>query len=278
MPISTPVRIFLIIAVVAVFLVALPLLLLSDQTDRYFAWTIKPAITAAFLGSGYGAAAVALWLALKEREWARIRAGVWVITTGLTLILIATLLHLDRFHLYHETFSLRVWAWTWLFLYVVLGPALMAALWRQWREPGRDSPVTQPLPGGLRLAMRVLGVVMLMTGAALFVAPVSAETLWAWPLTPLTSRMTGSWFTAIGLSLLVAARENDYGRIRVVAAAYAVYPVLQCITLARWPESVDWTTWPVWLLAGVLAALFAIGITCLAGARGRGPGSSAANR
>lgn len=271
MPISIPVRVFLTVAVVSVFLVALPLLFLSGQTDRYFAWTIKPPITAAFLGSGYGAAAVALWLALREREWARIRAGVWVISTGLTLILLATLLHLDRFHLHSPEFSLRVWAWTWLFLYVVLGPALMAALWTQWRMPGQEPPVDRPLAGGLRIAMRLLGAAMLLIGAALFIAPVSAETLWPWPLTPLTSRMAGSWFAAIGVSLLVAARENDYRRIRVVAAAYAVYPLLQALTLVRWPDALDWTLIPAWLLAGVLAALFAVGVLGLLGSMKRAP-------
>ena len=273
MPISKPVRIFLTIAVFAVFLVALPLLFLSDQTDRYFAWTIKPPITAAFLGSGYGAAALALWLALREREWERIRTGVWVITTGLSLILLATLLHLDRFHLYSHDFSLRVWAWTWLFLYIVLGPALMAALWSQWRMPGQEPPVDRPLSGGLRFAMRLLGIAMLAIGIALIIAPVTAETLWAWPLTPLTSRMTGSWFSAIGLSLLVAARENDYVRIRVVAAAYTAYALLQALTLARWPTVVDWFLPPVWLLVGVLASLFVIGVACLTGAARSGPGT-----
>jgi hypothetical protein len=267
MPISRPVRVFLTIAVVSVFLVALPLLFLSEHTDRYFAWTIKPPITAAFLGSGYGAVALALWLALREREWVRIRAGVWVITTGLTLILIATLAHLDRFHLHSAHASLRVWAWTWLVLYGVLGPALLVALWMQWRTQGTEPPVQMPLPGTLRVALRLLGAVMLSIGVALFVAPGTAETIWAWPLSPLTSRMVGSWFASIGLSLFVAARENDYQRVRVVAAAYAAYPALQVITLGRWPEAVDATTPQVWLLAVVLVCLFALGTICLLGAR-----------
>jgi len=45
-------------------------------------------------------------------------------------------------------------------------------------------------------------------------------------------------FSAIGLSLLVAARENDYVRIRVVRGLHC-YALLQALTLARWPTVVD---------------------------------------
>ena len=173
----------------------------------------------------------------------------WVITTGLSLILLATLLHLDRFHLYSHDFSLRVWAWTWLFLYAVLGPALMAALWSQWRMPGQEPPVDRPLSGGLRFAMRLLGVAMLAIGIALFIAPVTAE----------TSRLATHAAHQPHDRLVVqrhwpepagCARENDYVRIRVVAAAYTAYALLQALTLARWPTVVDWLLPQVWLLVG----------------------------
>jgi len=80
MPISKPVRIFLTIAVYAVFLVALPLLFLSDQTDA-----ISPDIKRR-LPRRFSARVTARrrsrcgWRCASE--WERIRTGVWVITTG----------------------------------------------------------------------------------------------------------------------------------------------------------------------------------------------------
>src|ERR1700678_633089 len=43
------------------------------RTAEYWAWTIKAPLSAAFFGAGYIGAAIALWAALREREWRRAR-------------------------------------------------------------------------------------------------------------------------------------------------------------------------------------------------------------
>ena len=257
-PVTTSARIFMWAAFVFVAAAGVSLFLLSERTSEFFAWTIKPPVTAAFLGCGYLAVATALGLGLRESDWARVRVGVWVVATGLVSILIATLLHLDKFHLHSPVWTAKAWAWSWLFLYVALVPGLLAALWTQWRQPAAAPAPGTALPAGLRLAQWVLGGLMAVMGAALFVAPGSAEQLWPWSLTPLTARMVGSFYLAIGVSLFAAAHENDYARIRVASFAYLVFAVLQLVTALRYPV-VDWQTLPGLLLAAVLVALFAIG-------------------
>ena len=49
--------------------------LLSSQTDRYFAWTIKLPLTAAFLGGFYLTALGMAVLSARQREWSRARVG-----------------------------------------------------------------------------------------------------------------------------------------------------------------------------------------------------------
>ena len=44
-------RWLLLVASVLVFIIGIPLFLLSGQTDRYFAWTVSVPLTAAFLGA-----------------------------------------------------------------------------------------------------------------------------------------------------------------------------------------------------------------------------------
>jgi hypothetical protein len=263
-PISAGAGIFMIAAVVFVAAAGVSLYLLSDQTHLYFAWTIKPPVTAAFIGAGYLATTTALALALRESDWARVRVGVWVVATGLVSILIATLLHLDKFHLKSPIGTAKAWAWTWLMLYIVLVPGLLAALWDQRRQPRTEAPRPAPLPKWLRAGQLGLGGLMLAIGAALFIAPAKADHLWPWPLTALTARMIGSFYLAIGLSLLVAARENDYTRIHVASFAYAVFALLQGVTFLRF-AAVNWLELPGLLLAAVLVVLFAVGAT---GARG----------
>lgn len=265
-PVTRSARVFMWTACVFVAAAGASLFLLSEQTSDFFAWTIKPPVTAAFLGCGYLAVATALVLGLREADWARVRVGVWVVATGLVSILIATLLHLDKFHLHSPLWTAKAWAWSWLFLYVALVPGLLAALWTQWHQPAAAPTPGTPLPAGLRLAYWVLGGLMAVMGATLFVAPGSAEQLWPWSLTSLTARMVGSFYLAIGVSLFAAARENDYPRIRVASSAYLVFAALQLVTALRYPV-VDWLALPGLMLAAVLLALFAIGSLGVRGGR-----------
>jgi hypothetical protein len=50
---SKGMRLLLFVAGGLVFLAGFQLFILAEQTDRYFAWTIQPLLTAAFLGGGY---------------------------------------------------------------------------------------------------------------------------------------------------------------------------------------------------------------------------------
>jgi hypothetical protein len=61
---------------VLVLVIGIPLYLLPDQTDRYFAGTIHPPLTAVVLGAGYWASFVLELLSARERLWARTRVAV----------------------------------------------------------------------------------------------------------------------------------------------------------------------------------------------------------
>lgn len=263
-PITTGVRLFMLAAAVFVAAAGTSLFFLSAATSHYFAWTIQPPVTATFLGGGYLAVTTAITLALRAQDWTQVRVGVWVVATGLISILVATLLHLDKFHLHSPIWSARGWAWTWLFLYIALVPGLIAALWAQRRQIPAGTLASARLPHWMRLSQWLLGGLMLAMGIALFAAPETAERLWPWPLTPLTARMVGSFYLALAVSLFVAARENSYTRIHVASFAYVVFAVLQAITMMRYPV-VNWLELPGLLLVVVLLALFAIGA---AGVRG----------
>src|SRR5688500_10837759 len=95
--VTVAMRWMLYVAAFFVLCAGIQLFVLTEETDRYFAWTIGVPMTAAFLGAGYWAAGVLEFLIASERIWANARPGapaVWIFTT---LTLIATLLHLDIF-------------------------------------------------------------------------------------------------------------------------------------------------------------------------------------
>src|SRR5436190_1921249 len=79
-----PMRWLLYAASTLVFLAGLQLSLLTEQTDSYFAWTIAPPLTAAFLGAAYWAAVPVELIAAREKVWAKARVAVlwpWALTT-----------------------------------------------------------------------------------------------------------------------------------------------------------------------------------------------------
>lgn len=95
---SVGMRLMLLAAGVLVFLAGFQLFILTEQTNLYFAWTIQPPLTAAFLGAGYWASFLLEIFAAREKVWAKARIAVPAVFTFTTLTLVATLLHLDRFH------------------------------------------------------------------------------------------------------------------------------------------------------------------------------------
>ncbi len=245
------------------FAAGCPLFLRSGDTDQ-FAWTIKPPLTAAFLGAAYWASLVLNLLASRERVWASVRSVVVPGFVFTTLMLVATLVHLDRFHLGSSSNAAgRVVAWIWLVVYITVPPLTLAVLAAQLRGPGTDAPRTNPLPRWMRAALAAHSLVLVALGVTLFAAPSSADSLWPWTLTPLTARATGAWLCGTGLTAAFAAFENDLGRIRAMLAGYGALGALEGIAIARYPHTPDWGGPAAWLYVAFLATMLTLALLML---------------
>src|SRR5712692_507014 len=97
-PVTLGMRRLLYVASALVFISGVQLFVLTDHTDRFFAWTIHPGLTAAFLGGGYLASFFLEFLSARERVWAQARLAVPAVLTFTVLTLVVTLVHRDRFH------------------------------------------------------------------------------------------------------------------------------------------------------------------------------------
>lgn len=216
------------------------LYILAESTNRYFAWTVLPPVTAAFLGGGFGAGFVLVLLTRRERAWANARVGVLTILLFVVLTLLATLLHLDRFHFSAPGAIARFAAWFWLIVYVIVPLAMIAVLARQVRVPGSDPPRQRALPRWITWLIGLQAMVMVVLGTGLFLVPQAVRTVWPWALTPLTGRAIGAWLIALGVGAALAIREQDLLRLRAAVAAYAVFGALQLGALARFADQVRW--------------------------------------
>ena len=250
----------LTLAISGLAVVVGPLLyLLPAETDRLFAWTIAPPITAAFLGGAYCTALVIETLAARERVWARARVVYPAMTLFTSLTLIATLLHLDRFHFASTGALARLTAWLWLGIYIVAPVAMLWLLAGPARAPGSDAPRGPALPAAFRAALGGLGAIMALVGVALFLAPQAAGGWWPWALTPLTGQAVGAWLIGLGFAGAHAAWENAADRARLALVGNVVMGLLQLGAVARFAGALQWGAAPVWLYGLFLLSMVALG-------------------
>jgi hypothetical protein len=147
------------------------------------------------------------------------------VLTIAVLLLIATVIHLDRFH---EDLYGRFWE----AVYLVVVPLLVYLTWSQVRRSGPVGHRGRPFPGWLRAVLCLQALVMLSLGGALFVAPVGASSLWPWALTPLTGRAIGAFLVGFGAAAAFAVVENEIGRLHGAALAYATLGALELAAAA----------------------------------------------
>jgi hypothetical protein len=244
-----------------VFVTGLQLIVVTERTDEYFAWTIAPPLTAAFLGAGYWAACLLLMLCGRERLWVNVRAAVVAVAVFVPLMFSATLIHLDRFHLGAGSATARAAGWGWLVFYVVVVVVVPAALAAQLLlVRGRDPEARAPLDPKLRLVLALQGLVLVGIGAPLYVLPGTVGEIWPWELTPLTGRAVASWLVGVGAAALIAVRENDYLRLRPLLVSNVLLGALHLIGVLRFTETPDWGDARIWVYVAFLASMVTVGV------------------
>ncbi len=229
---------------------------LAGDTEDWFAWTIVPDISAAFIGAGFWGTAVAAFLASRERYWDR----AWIVLPPVTILMLlslaATFMHHDKFDF--ESF----FGWAWLAAYVAFPTVLLVVVSDQRRVPGGPSP-RQPFPGWTTWVLAALGTVLVAAAIALFLAPEETADLWPWVLTPLTGRIIGAWLAGIGFAAAAAAWEGCWRRFYPVAAWFAAIGLLQLLAVIRFNDEIEWDPYG-WVYLGVVVVLLAVGAAGLA--------------
>ena len=234
------------------------LFVMAAKTDHYFAWTIKPAATAAFLGAAYGAGCVLVLLGLRSGRWAQVRMPYLTILIFTVITFIATLLHLDKFHFGSPAVIARAAAWFWLAVYVLVPMAMTIALIIQERRRPVGLLGPYRLPPYLAIPLGVQGAVLLVAGVALFIAPDAARVIWPWTLTPLTARMVAAWLMAFGVATVLILWQGNLAESRISAWAYGMLGALELVVALRYPETVRWSSPAAWLYVALAVSIVAL--------------------
>lgn len=241
-----------------VSIAGMQLFVFADRTGDYFAWTINPPMTAAFLGASYWGSLPMLVLASRAQSWERSRIAFFGVLVFSLLTLGATVYHRDRFHFSDDSGSAQLAAWTWLTVYIIVPVAAFVVLFAQWRErAGQPGEGSLALPGWLRANMVVQGAPLVLFGVALFLWPLDVGKYWPWALTPLTARAVAAWLVGMGIHAMHAGLEGRWERARPLMAACVLFVALQFVVLARFGESYSWANRDTWVYAAFLGWVLA---------------------
>jgi hypothetical protein len=223
------------------------------QADTGYAWAIRPAASAAFLGAGYLAGIVATALVVfAASRWRSAQPLAVALVTLSVGLLAATLLHTDKFRWGYPP----TWAWTAVYALAPFGVFLLA----------RRQRATTPRPAGadpgqrpLRSASALAGAALLAYAVALFAFPTALGDDWPWPLTPLLAQAVASWIAMIAAALLWCAYD-----LRRPGEAVVPYATLGawCVALLAVPAlhagDVTRTGLPLVLYLAVLGGLLGL--------------------
>jgi hypothetical protein len=219
------------IAIIPVLTAAFVILyLFPARTQELWAWTIRPTMSAMLMGGGYMAGAYLFVRVATTRQFHRVGMLFPAITVFTALLLLATIIHWDRFNHNHVSF------WAWLLLYVIT-PPLLPWLWIRNRrlDPGVPERGERLVPAPIRTVMVVAGIGQLAFAVILFVRPTAFAAHWPWMLTPLTARVLSAFaaFPAVGyLCFAFDRRWSSFRHVLEVATLGIVFIGIAAIRAA----------------------------------------------
>lgn len=220
------------------------------STGDIWAWTIMPPMTPLVMGAGYLASAFFFARAALTRRWHSVESGFVGVMLFAVLLLVATLLHWDRFNHGHPVF------WIWLALYVV-GPVLVPLFWLRNRRTADQAPSGPVVPRPVRLVVGLVGAVQLTVALVLFAVPAIATARWPWMLTPLTARVVAGFVAATAMTLLAFWWEPRWNALSAGLQAVAIGIVLIVLAVPR--AAADFSTpSAAWGFVAALVAALAL--------------------
>jgi hypothetical protein len=246
-PVLLITRIFFAVAAFLAGIAGIQLYILAEHTDQYFAWTIANPLSAAFIGAGFWTGTVLLLMSVPERAWANIRIALAAVGPFVPLMLVITLLHVDRFHLRSSDLNAQIAAWAWLIVYIAVPFAVVGIVAAQLLAPGGDPQKDAAVPLWMRVLTGINALAALVVGLALLLFPEQLFSLWPWALTALTGRAIGVGFIAVGCASMQFIRDNSWSRSRVGALPYLLMGLLQLLSLLRFAGQVEWGRPGTWL-------------------------------
>jgi hypothetical protein len=241
------------IAAFVIFILLLAFVILyifPENTAIWFSWTVKPNLTPMLMGAGYLAGAFFFFRVLTEQSWHRVQLGFLPITSFTILMLLATLLHWDRFH----QGALAFYLWTAVY---ILTPLLVPFLW--WRnrvaDPGNADSLDYQLPKRVRQMLAMVSCCGIIVSLILFAFPDLFIGISPWTLTPLTARVGAGWVVLASATVLSIASDPRWSAARNLVQAGMIGIALMLLAFLRAWADLNQANVLTWLFIAAFAFL-----------------------
>ena len=252
------------IAAVAVCCVLVPAVIVlwgaPGRTDELWAWTIMPDLTPIFLGSGYAAGAYFFWRTFRARRWHPSSAGVFGAAAFAAAVLVATLIHWDRFNQGDAPTLAAIAFYGWVTVYIV-SPGIVFVIWlaNHRRDPRAPEPADTVLPRNTLLGARAVGAGTIAAAAVFYVSPATMIDIWPWTLTPLTARVLACFMFQVGVGATLASLDARWSSWRLLVQSFFVATAFLLVGAVRAFDDFDTDNVMTWLyLGGLLGASLAL--------------------
>lgn len=226
------------------------LFLFTSDTGTLFAWPIAAPMSAMMLGTAYLGGAWFFTRAALARRWHHVTVGFLPVTSFATFMLVATVLHWDKFNHGHVSFV------TWVVLYVTT-PALVLLAWLRNRRTDPGTPEGRDLvfPRGIRAMVAAGGAFYVVIALLLLVSPDPMTAVWPWALTPLTARVIGGMLMLLGTFGLTIAADGRWSASRIPLESLVVALAAGLVGVVRAWDTFDPGRPFTWIYLGTLVGL-----------------------
>jgi hypothetical protein len=227
------------------------LLVLPSIVGPEWPWELTR-FNALLLGGIYSAALVATVITVRVGRWAPARIVFPMIALFTTIVLVVTLVNLDRL----ETGKYSTWIW--ILLYVVI-PA--NALFHIWLCRNLKPYDPNPMAARQRAVLLLPTIFVGLYGLALLIAPTESAGFWPWSIDAFHGRMYSvAYLTpALGAILLWnAAAAIERLALGLTMAVGGLVPIVGLVVIDMQKDNVAWGL-GTWLWLGSFLVLFLSG-------------------
>lgn len=219
-------------------------------------WALTP-FNAGFLGAIYLGSVVAACILAGTPRWSPARVVVPMILTFTAIVLVVSLLYLDRLILN----SPSTWLWFILYIGIPLNSAYHIWLYKAWKPTD-----TRKMPIWFRNLLLIELTIFALYGIALLIAPAISSAFWPWKIDDFHGRMYCVAFLTPAVGAYLVSRNGSklelitMGLTQIVGGGSAL---LGFVLVDNIQKRADWSAAGTWLWIAMFVLLVGIGLVMI---------------